>query len=205
MNETQCTSCLHLFEDHRALPDESLPGIPPLLCPTCWADHLAWDNDPDVIEKKDYPIEEQALVNEWSERWLKLSNLLIKIFSSPDPPTDADEITCISLRSWFLEHQDAFLRVFADLYEAPVVSTVCADGDEFLDTEEMIGVEECHWNPYQWYYREPDIYRMGKDNGLLTGVDPWEPDEGEVGSMKFDFEVIKAMMARLRGWVSGCD
>ncbi len=202
MNKNQCANCHHLFEDHRALPDESLPGVPPLLCPNCWANRLAWDNNPDVIEKRHYSLAEQTLVSEWSERWLKLSNLLIKVFSSSDPPTDTEEITFISLRAWFLDHQDAFLRVFADLYEAAVVSTVCADGDEFANAEEVVGVEECHWNPYRWYYREPDIYRMAEDNSLLVGVDSWEPDRDEAGSMRFDFEVTSAMMGKLRRWVS---
>ncbi len=205
MNKIRCTNCLQLFEDTRALPDESLPGIPPLLCPNCWANHLAWDNDPDAIEKRNYSLEEQTLVSEWGDKWIRLSDLLIKTFSSADPPTDADEITYISLRSWFLEHQDAFLKVFSDLYEAPVVSVVCADGDEFASAEEAIGVEGYGWNPFQWYYREPDIYKMAQDNGLLASVDSWEPDKGEVGSMKFDFEVTKAMTTKLRGWVSGND
>ncbi len=95
--------------------------------------------------------------------------------------------------------------MFAELYEAAVVSAVYTDSDEFLDTEEAIGVEECHWNPFHWYYREPDIFRMAEDNRLLTGVDPWEPDEGEVGSMRFSFAVIKAMTDKLRGWISGND
>ncbi len=151
MNKTQCTNCHHLFEDHRALPDESLPGIPPTLCPNCWANRLAWDNNPDAIEKRNYSLEEQTLVSEWGKQWAKFSELLTKTFSSADPPTDADEITYISLRSWFLEHQDAFLEVFSDLYEAAVVSVVGADGDEFLDTEEAIGVEEHHWNPFHWF------------------------------------------------------
>ena len=78
----------------------------------------------------------------------------------------------------------SFLEVFSDLYEAAVVSAVSVDGDESPDTQELIGVEEHHWNPYQWYYREPDLYRMAEDNRLLVGVDPWEPDEGEVGGMR---------------------
>ncbi|MCP4608141.1 MAG: hypothetical protein GY845_05445 [Planctomycetes bacterium] len=46
---------------------------------------------------------------------------------------------------------------------------------------------------------------MGKDNGLLAGVDSWQPDKDEVGSMRFSFDVIKAMMGKLMGWVSGND
>ncbi len=150
-----------------------------------------------------YSPEEQALVTEWSERWLKLSDLLIKAFSSAESPDLHDEITYISLRSWFLDHQDAFLRVFADLYEAAAVSAVTVDDDEFPDAEEVIGVEEHHWNPYQWFYREPDVFMMADDNSLLASVDPWVPHEGEVGDMRFSFEVTKAMMSKLRGWVSG--
>ncbi len=142
MSNIQCINCHHLFEDHRPPPDLSLPGVPETLCPTCWANRLAWDDEPDAIEKRHYPIEEQALVSEWDDKWNKLSDLLIKTFSSSEPPTDNDEITYISLRSWFLEHQDAFLRVFADLYEAAVVSTVCVDGDEFVGIEEVVGVVE---------------------------------------------------------------
>ncbi len=203
MNIEECTKCHQLFEDTRASPEEPLPGTPPLMCPACWADHLAWDNDPDAIEKRNYSLEEQVLVIEWDHRWAKLSDLLIKAFSSSNPPDLHDEITYISLRSWLLEHQDAFLRVFSELYEAAAVSAVTVDGDEFRDPEEVIGVEGYSWNPYHWYYREPDIYRMAEDNRLLAGVDPWKSDEGEVGNMRFDFEVIEAMMAKLGEWVSG--
>ncbi len=203
MNKTRCTNCHHLFEDHRPSPDAFLPGIPPNLCPKCWANRLAWDNNPDAIAKKNYSLEEQTLVTEWGKQWAKLSELLITVFSSADPPTDTDEITYSNLHFWFLDHQDAFLRVFSDLYEAAVVSAVTVDGDEFLDIEEVIGVERYGWNPFQWYYREPDIYRMAEENGLLVGKDSWEPDEGEVGSMRFDFEVTSAMMGKLREWVLG--
>ncbi|MCP4609773.1 MAG: hypothetical protein GY845_13785 [Planctomycetes bacterium] len=203
MNKNQCTNCLQLFEDDRPPPDESLPGIPHPLCPNCWANKLAWDDDPDAIAKRNYSLEEQTLVTEWSDKWNRLSHLLIKIFSSADPPTDTDEITYMSLRSWFLDHQDAFMRVFADLYEAAVVSAVSVDGDDCPDTEEVVGVEGYSWNPFQWYYREPDVYRMAEDNRLLASPDPWEPDTGEVGSMKFDFAVIEAMMTKLREWVQG--
>jgi hypothetical protein len=143
-------------------------------------------------------MSEQTLVTEWGEQWAKLSDLLTKTFSSSNPPTDTDEITYISLRSWLLDHQDAFLRVFSDLYEAAVVSAVCVDGGEFPDPEEMMEGEGYGWNPYHWYYREPDIYKMAEDNRLLTSLDSWEPNKDEVGDLRFTFEVIRAMMGKLK-------
>ena len=199
MDRTLCTSCLRLFDDDRPPPDESLPGIPDPLCPECWANKLAWEYN----EKRTYIPEEQLLVSVWNEQWDRLSELLIKVFSSSDPPDIYDEIMYVSLRSWFLEHQNGFLKVFADLYEAPVVYAVYDDSDELPDPEEAIDAEERHWNPFQWYYRESDIYQMAGDNKLLISADPWMPDESELAHMRFDFEVTKAMMIKIKRWVLG--
>ena len=198
MNQTICIDCLQPFDDNRPPSDLSLPGGPPTLCPTCWASELAWDDDPHPINKRTYTPEEQSVVSEWDKNWAALSELLIKVFSSETPPDIYDEIDYTNLHFWFLEHEDAFLRVFSDLYEAPVVSAVSVDNDEVQDYEEAVGIEEHHWNPYRHYYPHQNLYELAQENGLLSHADPWEPDKDEVGYMRFDFAVTKAMLDRLQ-------
>ena len=198
MGQCQCTHCLQFFYDDRPPADQSLRGIPDSLCPYCWANRLACDNN----ARRSYTPEERLLVSAWDDQWDRLSDLLIKVFSSTDLPDIYDEIVYVSLRSWFLEHQDEFLEVFAGLYEASVVSTVYDDSDEFPEPEEVNGAEVRHWNPFQWYYREQDIYMMAEENNLLGSTDPWEPNKFEVAYMRFDFSVTKSMMAKLRHSIS---
>lgn len=161
MNQIQCTNCFQSYEDCRSPPDLSLHrSVSYYQCPNCWAKTLAWDDGLDAAEQKVYLPEKRALISDWNKRWAILTDLLIQIFTSPEPPGESLELQYLSLHFWFIEHQYEFLQVFADLYEGQaVVTDAYTNSEDSPDNTESAEIEEHHWNPYQWYYREMDLQR----------------------------------------------
>ncbi len=65
-----------------------------------------------------YMPAERDLVDDWAGKWLELVKLINEVTDTdeppwpPPPPTEMDEIGYMSLRFWFLKHQQQFVPLW---------------------------------------------------------------------------------------------
>lgn len=124
-----------------------------------------------------YSPAEADLVDDWADKWLQLIKLLNEATGthdpswSPPPPTEADEIQYMSLRLWFLNHQERFVPLWNDFCAA----RHRPDWRNNDDAGEFPG--KYLENPFLYFYEPENLYQLAQQLGLQSGTDLWEPSE----------------------------
>lgn len=121
-------------------------------------------------------LAERKLVDEWTEKWLALIELINNVTGideppfSPPLPTEIDEITYQSLRFWFMDHEAQFVPLWKEFYESRDWHSLCQDIDEELPRKYVD-------NPFLFFYEPENLYRLAEHLDLQSGIDIWEPSE----------------------------
>jgi hypothetical protein len=117
------------------------------------------------------------LVDDWAGKWLELIKLINEITGtdeppwSPPPPTEMDEIRYMSLRFWFLKHQQQFLPLWNDFCASQYWAGSQNDGDLGDFPEKYLE------NPFLYFYEPEDSYQLAQQLELQSGTRIWEPSE----------------------------
>jgi hypothetical protein len=131
-----------------------------------------------------YSPAEANLVDDWAGKWLELIKLINEITGTNEPPwspphpTEMDEIRYISLRFWFLKHQQQFLPLWNDFCASQHLAGSHNDGDLSDFPEKYLE------NPFLYFYEPENLFQLAQQLGLLYGTDVWEPSESVAGMMR---------------------
>jgi hypothetical protein len=136
------------------------------------------------VNQKLYSIANYDLVDEWSEKWLALIELINNVtgteqppWSSP-PPTELQEIEYQRLRFWLIDHQVQFVPLWTEFYESH--DWACTPNN--TDDEDGDLPQKYLEPPFLFFYEPENLYRLAQQLGLQSGIDIWEPSE-HVASM----------------------
>lgn len=129
------------------------------------------------MNRRLYSPAERDLVDDWAGKWLELIKLINEITGtdepswSPPPPTEMDEIRYMSLRFWFLKHQQQFLPLWNDFCASQHWAGSQNDGDPSDFPEKYLE------NPFLYFYEPEDFYQLAQQLELQSGTRIWEPSE----------------------------
>ncbi len=128
---------------------------------------------------KIYSNSDQDFTEEWVDRWSEFSHLIfallitdrpyVKPYFIPHPPTEDEQLKHKQLRTWFIEHAERLIPLWADYYEAKLVKLEADDDTPYI-----------HWlNPFAMFYEPENLYEMAHAIHLQNSRDVWKPNEAD--------------------------
>ena len=128
---------------------------------------------------KIYSNTDQEFTEEWVDRWFQFAHLIFallltdepctKPYFTPHAPTEDEQLKHQQLRSWFIEHAERLIPLWADYYEAKLGELKADDDTPYI-----------HWlNPFAVFYEPENLYEMANTIHLQKGRDVWEPNEAD--------------------------
>jgi hypothetical protein len=133
------------------------------------------------VKRRLYSPAECDLVDDWADKWLELIKLINEVTGideppwSPPPPTDLEELQYQSLRFWFLDHQDQFVPLWEHFYQCQAWASHQDYNKE--DIADLKDLDEYLENPFLFFYKPENLYRLARQLDLQSGIDIWEPSE----------------------------
>jgi len=117
------------------------------------------------VNNEHYSTAESGLVDEWTDKWLELIDLINQVTgtdepsSSSPPPVETDEIRYAHLRLWFLSRQQQFVSLWNDFCAAQHWAGY-QNGD---DPGGFPG--KYLKNPFLYFYEPENLYRLARQLG----------------------------------------
>lgn len=153
------------------------------------------------MPKKLYSYEERDFVIDWADKWFQLVSLiydLIRFDKSPPPPllpTELDEISYQSLRSWFIDHQLQFAPLWRDFYGSQDWDLHLVDGL----IAEIHDAERCLENPFFVCYGPKDLYTLVQV--FVLDVQSKEPSEHQAWASTMVLLSMDKIVVKFCDWI----
>jgi len=148
------------------------------------------------VNRKIYSITDWDLVDEWTEKWLALIELINNATGTAQPPDISDEFAYQCLRFWFIDHQTQFVPLWREFYESRDWFATQKNSDEYEDF------------PYKYlenhflYFYEPDnLYRLAQQLELQSGINIWEPSEPIAAMVRPIYIRLGQLMMEFMDWI----
>ena len=152
-----------------------------------------------------YSSTDSDLVSDWTDRWLKLITLINNVTGtdeapwSPPPPTDLDEIQYQGHRFWFLSHQAQFVPLWNDFYQCQEWASYQDYNEE--DTSDLEDLDEYRENPFLFFYKPENLFRLAQQLALQNGIDIWEPSEYRAVTIRTLMVRMGKIMIEFVDWI----
>ncbi|MFC1994286.1 hypothetical protein ACFLVI_03380 [Chloroflexota bacterium] len=152
-----------------------------------------------------YSRAEERLIDDWSQRWLDLFQLVNNVTAPaespwpPPPPTDPEELEYQRLHFWFLDHQDRFEHIWSDYIDDTKDSFngTKDEKDEFDSLSAKYGK-----NPFLDCYEPDNLYHLAQRLDLQNGTEIWDSNEQEAITMRRIFAGLAEILVRsFHPWV----
>jgi hypothetical protein len=151
---------------------------------------------------KQYSPTEQEFIFQWVDRWFRLGKLIFKLMCfdstpSPPPPTEMDENSFLELRSWFIDNEDKFVKIWIDYYESHD-KALHLGGDEpgIITTS-----HKCLLNPFSLYYSPENLYHLVKELDIQSETEIWDPSEHRAWTAVIDMLQMDGRVVEFFKWV----
>jgi hypothetical protein len=154
------------------------------------------------VNRKLYSVENCNLVDEWSEKWLALIELINNVTGtdqppwSVPPPTDLEEIEYQRLRFWFIDHQAQFMPLWMEFYESH--DWACPQNNTGREGDFPPKYLE---NPFLFFYEPENLYRLAQQLELQSGINIWEPSEHVASMVRPVFIRLGQLMIEFVDWI----
>ncbi|OGN93757.1 MAG: hypothetical protein A2Z75_06605 [Chloroflexi bacterium RBG_13_50_10] len=149
-----------------------------------------------------HSVADYNLVDDWTDRWLALIELINSVTGSEEPPfspplpAEIDEVTYQSLRFWFMDHEAQFL---------PLWKEFCENRDwhpsEPKDNDEEDLPQKYLGNPFLFFYEPENLYHLAQQMDLQSGIDIWEPSEHRARMVRPVFVRLGELLLECLDWV----
>jgi hypothetical protein len=147
-----------------------------------------------------YSCRERSLVDDWTQRWLALIELINGITGADEPPfspplpTEIDEMAYQGLRLWFMGHETQFEPLWKEFHESRDWPYPRQDVDEGFQQKYLD-------NPFLFFYEAEDLYYLAQQLDLQSGIDIWEPSEYRARMIRPIFIRLGELLLEFLDWI----